>query len=1073
MEDRILENAYDYLMRYKNTEKKLLGANVFFNMRVGKGKAEFYNEDLPRILMFGSFKAGKSTLVNALTGRKLAAVGPFEKTSWIARYWPSEEEFCYIEKKDGTIEEISISEFVKNTQADAYEKEYLSSIYRVDIGYKSTECTVALIDTPGIGAKQENELRALESVGDADLIFYMVDVNKLGKMREHAIVNAIRETNTPMVCIATKYDDDIAEDVEYGRVKKMVAKYTGFDEKDIYPVSVRNYLEDENDSYFETIINLCKEIQIKKKDHRRAAQQANLFRQTNSILSYYQKLRGEINNITGSINGFQKQFFHYQKIINDELSVFIKDYVRKTLYAEHKENIVQVIELSLDRDDDERNAILSRILPFNYLDCYMEKLSKIVTEKQYELWNEKVSEVAAQYRFMMQGLLDNKMFNNMSFSDVEAISNLGHNEKAFRDNGVKWSLGIAGFASFYEAVLGANAASVLLAGAAFTTGLPLAAGGLILTSYLLKQKKESGVTKSIIRGAVEKEIANFGNSVSEYCINRIEDHDRDIFSSYIKTLDAEIQSYFPVGKMYVDEIADCDCIINKLRSFAASIEFADATNDEEIALRKKNRQLEEERNGLSSEITSIKEKYSSEIQSKDEQISDLEANNGSLSEQIREKENQIEALTSECYQKESEINALMEKKAELEKDQTANKEAISKLSKEISGKETDLKDKNTEIARIGKERDKLQKSNEKKQSEIKTLREEKIELEKTHRIQMSDKQKELEAKVDEISALRKEISSLRNSEIVHTDEKRTLEQNIIAKLDIFIHLGNNKYRFSKADKVDVLMRVGLEDLILFKDDELDVFLDDLKVILKYGLEYKTDGLEIIKLVSHKYIFGRKKMYRAYCRLEGNTFSIKCVDVWNKDEEKYRTLKEKLGQTSVIEDDELKYRIFDEMRRAKKQVVIATPWITQKAWSEKGNYKYSFEEVISNLFIQNKDIKVYIVTGNSGDISSKSDNDKETQDMVEFIKDRFAKWAGNRLKIYGDCIIHDKILVIDDSFSMLGSYNMLSNQCLYREGYDRQGESMHISENPINVLRDLERASVCAKQDSDYFGLELK
>ena len=184
-----------------------------------------------------------------------------------------ETQLYHIEKKDGEVEEISISEFVKNTQAEVYDKEYLSNIYRVDIGYKSSGCDVALIDTPGFGAGEENELRALESVGDADIIFYMVDVNKLGKMRENAIVDKIRKSGIPMVCIATKYDDDIAEDIEYDRMKKIVSKHTGFDEKDVYPVSVMNYLEGEDDNYFDTLIELCNQVKINKNEHRKAAQQ--------------------------------------------------------------------------------------------------------------------------------------------------------------------------------------------------------------------------------------------------------------------------------------------------------------------------------------------------------------------------------------------------------------------------------------------------------------------------------------------------------------------------------------------------------------------------------------------------------------------------------------------------------------------------------------------------------------------------------------------------------------------------------------------------------------------------------
>ena len=1079
MGDKILEKSYDYLMRYENAEKKLLEDKVFSNIRIGREKAGFYDEKMPRIVMFGSFKAGKSTFVNALTGKKLAAVGPFEKTSWVARYWPSDEEFCHIEKKDGSIEEIAISEFVKNTQADVYDREYLSNIYRVDIGYKSAECDVALIDTPGFGASEENELRAIESVGEADLIFYMIDVNKLGKMREQAIVNKIRESKIPIVCIATKYDDDIAEDVEYERVKKIVAKHTGFDEADIYPVSVKNYLEGEDDSYFDTVVDLCRKVQINKIEYRKAAQQANLFRQSNSILSFYQKLKGEINRITTRKSEFQNQFFHYQKIVNDELSVFIKDYVRKTLYAEHKENIVQVIELSLEKDDAERNTILSRILPANYLEEYMEKLSKKVTEKQYELWNEKISELAIEYKGMMISLLDNKSFSNVSFTDVEAITNLGQSEKAFRDNGVKWSLGVAGFASFYEAVLGANAASVLLAGAAFTTGLPLAAGGLILTSYLLKKKRESGVTKSVIRGAVEKEILNFGNTVSDYCISRIEDHDREIFASYMASIDSDIQLYFPTGKVYQDEIEDCDAIIAELREFISSIEFSDDATDKEITLRKKNRQLEQECNGLTSEIVEIKKSHSNEIRDRDEKINGLEADNSLLQSQISDKDVEIGKLSKDCKKKESEICDLKTKRTELEKDKKNNEAAIATLNKAIDDKENELSDKVADIKRLEKEKGKLEKSNDEKVSEISRLKSEKKTAEKEYKRIISKKQEELEQKVEENSKLKDEIEDLK-SKTPNVDGKAKLEQDICTKLDEFVHLGENKLRLTTAvSDTDELMD-GLEDLILFNDEDLNIFLDDFKMLLKSGINIKLDGLVILPLIEGKYVIYRDKRYKAYCLLEGNNFTVKCVDVWNKDKDRYHRYKKQLTQAPILADDELKYRIFDEIKRAKKQIVIAVPWITQKAWEEKGNYKFSFEDVITSAINKNKDLKVYIITGNSGDTSSKSrnnsskngkDKDEETQFMIEQIKSRFAK-KSSQMIIYGDCIIHDKILVVDDCFRMVGSYNMLSNQGIYGNGYERQGETMEINENPRNVKKTLAIASARANQCSDYFFIGL-
>ena len=56
--------------------------------------------------------------------------------------------------------------------------------------------------------------------------------------------------------------------------------------------------------------------------------------------------------------------------------------------------------------------------------------------------------------------------------------------------------------------------------------------------------------------------------------------------------------------------------------------------------------------------------------------------------------------------------------------------------------------------------------------------------------------------------------------------------------------------------------------------------------------------------------------------------------------------------------------------------------------------------------------------------------------------------------------------------MVGSYNMLSNQGIYGNGYERQGETMEINENPRNVKKTLAIASARANQCSDYFFIGL-
>lgn len=490
-------------------------------------------------------------------------------------------------------------------------------------------------------------------------------------------------------------------------------------------------------------------------------------------------------------------------------------------------------------------------------------------------------------------------------------------------------------------------------------------------------------------------------------------------------------------------------------------------------------EIEQECNGLTSEIVEIKKSHSNEIRDRDEKINGLEADNSLLQSQISDKDVEIGKLSKDCKKKESEICDLKTKRTELEKDKKNNEAAIATLNKAIDDKENELSDKVADIKRLEKEKGKLEKSNDEKVSEISRLKSEKKTAEKEYKRIISKKQEELEQKVEENSKLKDEIEDLK-SKTPNVDGKAKLEQDICTKLDEFVHLGENKLRLTTAvSDTDELMD-GLEDLILFNDEDLNIFLDDFKMLLKSGINIKLDGLVILPLIEGKYVIYRDKRYKAYCLLEGNNFTVKCVDVWNKDKDRYHRYKKQLTQAPILADDELKYRIFDEIKRAKKQIVIAVPWITQKAWEEKGNYKFSFEDVITSAINKNKDLKVYIITGNSGDTSSKSSNnssksgkdkDEETQFMIEQIKSRFAK-KSSQMIIYGDCIIHDKILVVDDCFRMVGSYNMLSNQGIYGNGYERQGETMEINENPRNVKKTLAIASARANQCSDYFFIGL-
>ena len=62
-------------------------------------------KDLQRLADISNYTVSKLTRGDNVT------VDVLEKTSWIARYWPSEQEFCQIQKKNG---EIHIEKYLRS-----------------------------------------------------------------------------------------------------------------------------------------------------------------------------------------------------------------------------------------------------------------------------------------------------------------------------------------------------------------------------------------------------------------------------------------------------------------------------------------------------------------------------------------------------------------------------------------------------------------------------------------------------------------------------------------------------------------------------------------------------------------------------------------------------------------------------------------------------------------------------------------------------------------------------------------------------------------------------------------------
>lgn len=544
-----MKQILSFLEELTKVEKPLFKAETLAELKYMCRNVSYYNQDIPRILVIGRFKAGKSMLINALAGEKIAAVDALEKTAWIARYWPNEEEFCYYHKKDGSMQEVSVSEFIENTEEDKYPLTFLSEIGRIDVGYQKKEDYFALIDTPGFGSvNEENEKLALDSLKDADIVIYAVDVNKLGNLREEAIVSQIRESGIPMICVGTKYDGDIAHKKNREEVKKMVAKYTPFAEEEIYPVSAKNHMNPTmgKDEGLEELLTFCRQLSVENHVYRRKAEQSKRYSTNCRLTMCLQYLQTELERVQWTRKCFEQEYDYTRSRIRSEMAAFIRKYVSETLYAEYKEELVQTIHRINEQNLGEKGLeMLQNLIPEGYMENYWETLKEQILRKMHELWVEKYKVPSAELMELRGLFQKSEVLRNMDVTQMESLLQLGYS-KELSEKGLKLSLGVAGLTSVYEAVFGINAAQVALFGAVFSTGLPIFLIGCGLTTFWLKRRNKSEKNETIdVQKVLERNIAQFAEGVIDSCLNKVEQLDMHLKGICIAAYDKELQASFP------------------------------------------------------------------------------------------------------------------------------------------------------------------------------------------------------------------------------------------------------------------------------------------------------------------------------------------------------------------------------------------------------------------------------------------------------------------------------------------------------------------------------------------------
>jgi len=251
-----LHEAVAFLHQDCNGRKVAQRAECWEDTIHAKSRTDLLAAERPHrvcVLVLGEFKAGKSTLINALVGRTVAATDTFEMTTTVARIIPTDQAESYViltdKNKERPAKTLSLQEFLDFSVAQAeklkLDKNAIIEGYTQARIFVTSDLAAELVDTPGLGATLDNELNAVDAVSTCDVVLWTVDAQNIGGAREAAMLERIHEHGQPLICALTKSDalevEEIEPTIEY------IADSYSVEPSAIFAVSAEKHLLDKSD----------------------------------------------------------------------------------------------------------------------------------------------------------------------------------------------------------------------------------------------------------------------------------------------------------------------------------------------------------------------------------------------------------------------------------------------------------------------------------------------------------------------------------------------------------------------------------------------------------------------------------------------------------------------------------------------------------------------------------------------------------------------------------------------------------------------------------------------------------
>ena len=445
-----------------------------------------------RVGLVGEFNAGKSTLVNALFRREVAAVDLLEMTSWIAVYRPGSQESCRLALASSRTRVMELTEFHERCRTRAWTTDELADIERVDIELADAVFPCVLVDPPGMGSiTSENEVRLVRALGLADVVIWVVDIEAVGGIREVALIERLRREGMPVEVVITKADYADSQD-ELDDLREYIGQKSGVGAAAVHTVAA---IDPRDPGLAALAEHLTTRVAQSRSEVRRRSTAAGLERARIEAVAALDGLRPWLEDAADMARGSAGQLALQAQSVRANVGADMEIWISERLLVPFREVLADRLGAGGTAED-----AMAGVIPAGYLD---------------EFWASAAAEADAQivvqwsaFGVRVPGGTASEQAQQTSSVALASPRREPSSESVSFEAGMKTALGTAAAATAWAAWLGPAAASVTLGAAATGIGIPIALLGAGV-AYLFSRGNSARTSRAAAEGVLDEVVREF------------------------------------------------------------------------------------------------------------------------------------------------------------------------------------------------------------------------------------------------------------------------------------------------------------------------------------------------------------------------------------------------------------------------------------------------------------------------------------------------------------------------------------------------------------------------------------